>query len=1003
MRKAVLFTSVFLLFFGLTYNCLADDISQSGVAQAIGEDIQKALNGMFESLPAIYDSPSEGFNYINSGGNGCVDVDIELTDTVFLDNPAGPIAISHFELTNCGDVAALIFLDFTVTMNFLITFDTAYVIPPVPIWLGPGQSFVSDCQFPVPPMEGSITVCVTARHGNAVDFDCDTIVVTASGSPGTPFSGCGVLVPTQNCLLFATYYGNDGPYYPPDTSWAMLLVLENYSSYQAGDSVFVHGTLFMTGDSLCPLATGKLVSNTIFYCDTLPLQPYEACGILVQGAECILFQSSYPDNLLLILDNLGGFGLGDTVHVAGLYDPDCLSFCMQGDGCLLGTQIESCGGNPSDTISTCGVLYWNDYCMLFMPTGFPATGDSGFFYIQNYDGFGDGDTVFVEGMVAFGCEIYCGQPIVGCIVENIIDSCGGTNPPAPYEGCGILIPYDNCIAFAPLNNFYYPYILQNYGSFGVGDTVFVAGVIDGYTDACSLQTVPVIANHYIDYCNNTPPDTLFYVGCGMLVEDSGCVLFYPFDELFPPAVLDDYGGFGIYDTVFVVGMVEFGCQNSCFYASDVCLHNDSIRACSTYPPEPYGSCGILIEMNNCLLFAPFMPDSIYYLDPSFAAWLFVLDNYGNFGHGDSVWVYGNLEFGCSTACPGALGCVYDNIIESCSTPPDTIYYSGCGFLFEDSGCVKFLPMDGMFPPLLLTDYGIYGSGDTVLVEGIIDLTVGCECLGIMQPCLNNYMIGDCGGQPPDSFYYSGCGVLVDDTGCVFFYPDDNLFYKALLNDYGGFTIGDSVYIEGLVMLDSMVGCECMGIPSPCIFNNVITECNTNPGGDTLSLCGVLMGDSNCVYFAPLVYDSLIYVFGFLLENYGSFGIYDTVLVTGEVVPINPSPDCPEVCMQFINNSIEYCGFGPADSVYIKDDITATNFPNPFNPITTISVSLPVATPVSLKIYNILGQEVETLVDGEVLQGDYKFIWDGSGRASGIYLYRIATDHSVITRKMTLTK
>ncbi|HXF48020.1 MAG TPA: S8 family serine peptidase [Verrucomicrobiae bacterium] len=72
-----------------------------------------------------------------------------------------------------------------------------------------------------------------------------------------------------------------------------------------------------------------------------------------------------------------------------------------------------------------------------------------------------------------------------------------------------------------------------------------------------------------------------------------------------------------------------------------------------------------------------------------------------------------------------------------------------------------------------------------------------------------------------------------------------------------------------------------------------------------------------------------------------------------------------------------------------------NYPNPFNPTTTISFSLPLAEKVVLTIYNILGQKVRTLADGEKPAGTHRLIWDGkdgSGRvvSSGLYLYKLET-------------
>lgn len=80
-----------------------------------------------------------------------------------------------------------------------------------------------------------------------------------------------------------------------------------------------------------------------------------------------------------------------------------------------------------------------------------------------------------------------------------------------------------------------------------------------------------------------------------------------------------------------------------------------------------------------------------------------------------------------------------------------------------------------------------------------------------------------------------------------------------------------------------------------------------------------------------------------------------------------------------------------------------NYPNPFNPLTTIAFSVPEQVKVSLRVYDLLGREVETLLDDVVPPGEYHSTFDGAKYASGIYLYRLVAGNYVQTRKMSLVK
>jgi hypothetical protein len=80
-----------------------------------------------------------------------------------------------------------------------------------------------------------------------------------------------------------------------------------------------------------------------------------------------------------------------------------------------------------------------------------------------------------------------------------------------------------------------------------------------------------------------------------------------------------------------------------------------------------------------------------------------------------------------------------------------------------------------------------------------------------------------------------------------------------------------------------------------------------------------------------------------------------------------------------------------------------NYPNPFNPATKIDFSIPSASQVQLKVYNVLGQEVATLVSETLTPGSHTVTFDASKYSSGVYMYKITAGSFVSTRKMVLLK
>jgi hypothetical protein len=95
--------------------------------------------------------------------------------------------------------------------------------------------------------------------------------------------------------------------------------------------------------------------------------------------------------------------------------------------------------------------------------------------------------------------------------------------------------------------------------------------------------------------------------------------------------------------------------------------------------------------------------------------------------------------------------------------------------------------------------------------------------------------------------------------------------------------------------------------------------------------------------------------------------------------------------------------GPATGEIPASFVLRQNYPNPFNPTTTIRYELPQAAKVTLKVYDVLGREIVTLVDQAKEAGVYEVKFDGSNLPSGIYLYRMEAGPTVSTKKLVLLK
>ncbi len=104
-----------------------------------------------------------------------------------------------------------------------------------------------------------------------------------------------------------------------------------------------------------------------------------------------------------------------------------------------------------------------------------------------------------------------------------------------------------------------------------------------------------------------------------------------------------------------------------------------------------------------------------------------------------------------------------------------------------------------------------------------------------------------------------------------------------------------------------------------------------------------------------------------------------------------------------NKSSVLTGINIDNSDIVKEYKLMQNYPNPFNPSTIINYEVPKSGLVTIRIYDLLGRQVETLVNEEKNPGRYKVKFDGSNLASGLYFYRITSNNFAATKKMLLMK
>ncbi len=308
------------------------------------------------------------------------------------------------------------------------------------------------------------------------------------------------------------------------------------------------------------------------------------------------------------------------------------------------------------------------------------------------------------------------------------------------------------------------------------------------------------------------------------------------------------------------------------------------------------------------------------------------------------------------------------------------------------------------------NYG--GTAATRLKDWLDPDATGAETLGGMDgpPRVLSITVPDAPLQKAK--VYAGGGSVTAGTGVTITASGDVMFVA------GGFAGGAVTLSPGF---HAKAGSKFRAYIDPGLIPPPLSD----PTGLIIANAGGELGDNPILYWEPVVNAESYKVFRrFQAGSWGNIATSSITLYTDYGATLDPtSPDLLEYYVTAVNPFDESNPSNTASALgYLlkeKPGIPATyflaaNYPNPFNPVTTLRFGLPEQANVTLVVYNLLGQEVVRLADGPLGAAYHQVVWDSrdaSGRQvpTGVYLYRIiatgldSRERFAQTRKMVLLK
>jgi len=304
-------------------------------------------------------------------------------------------------------------------------------------------------------------------------------------------------------------------------------------------------------------------------------------------------------------------------------------------------------------------------------------------------------------------------------------------------------------------------------------------------------------------------------------------------------------------------------------------------------------------------------------------------------------------------------------------------------------------------PIALTEWNMSGIdlAKTSVVNGMQSVIIFCEMIKRGYGMSSRWLVAN---WESDGMFYKG-----DDSSIPAWSPRPDFFYAYYLQRFfGDHAIKISSSLSDVVAYASIFRSGELGV---VIVNKGLTErvVRLSPGdrgiGEKYYVYSLTGGNDNGE-FSQYVY----------VNDVGPTGAYWGPIEDLEDIPARAYPITNEIKLLSPGRSVQFILIESGENVVSIDDKSRSlvidefslsqNHPNPFNPSTTISFTLPRSSIVTLKVFDIEGHEIGTLVQNEYKDaGRYHVVFNATNFPSGVYFYRLIINDLIETKKMLLLK